>query len=83
MNFSRGHRFGKDPMLLWLWCRLSAAAMIQPLAQELPYVMGTTLKSKIIINKKNKIKSATESKREKWKDKNNERGIESGYKGLI
>ena len=27
-------------MLLWLWCRPAAAAMIRPLALELPYVMN-------------------------------------------
>ena len=30
-------------MLVWLWCRLAAAAMIQPLARELPYA-GVALK---------------------------------------
>ena len=27
----------EDPALLWLWCRLAAAALIHPLAWELPY----------------------------------------------
>ena len=27
-----GHRCGSGTTLLWLWCRLAAAAMIQPLA---------------------------------------------------
>ena len=27
-----GHRRGLDPMVLWLWCRLAAVALIQPLA---------------------------------------------------
>ena len=27
----------KDPVLLWLWCRLAATAPIQPLAWEPPY----------------------------------------------
>ena len=31
-------------MLLWLWCGLAAAAPIQPLAWELPYVAGAALK---------------------------------------
>ena len=30
--------------LLWLWYRLAAAAPIQPLVWELPYVVGVTLK---------------------------------------
>ena len=37
-----GH--SSDPELLWLWCRLEAAALIQPLAWELPYVTGAALK---------------------------------------
>ena len=34
--------------MLWLWCRLAAAAAasIQPLAWELPYVAGVALKTK-------------------------------------
>ena len=36
----------KDPALLWLWCRLAAAAQIQPLAWELPYATGAALKKK-------------------------------------
>ena len=30
--------------MLWLWCRLAAAAPIQPLAWELPYATDTALK---------------------------------------
>ena len=30
----------------WLWCRLAAAAPIQPLALELPYVTGVTGRKK-------------------------------------
>ena len=32
--------------LLWLWGRPAAEAPIQPLARELPYATGTTLKRK-------------------------------------
>ena len=35
-----------DPMLLWLWCRLAAAAPISPLAWELPYAVCVALKRK-------------------------------------
>ena len=35
----------KDPMLLWLWCRPAAAALIWSLALELPYATGAALKS--------------------------------------
>ena len=34
------------PTLLWLWCRLPAAALIQPLVQEPPYSVSVALKSK-------------------------------------
>ena len=37
-------RFGLDPVLLWLWHRLTAAAPIPPLAREVPYVAGLPLK---------------------------------------
>jgi len=36
----------KDPELLWLWHRLVTAALIRPLAPELPYVAGRALKEK-------------------------------------
>ena len=39
-----GRRCGSDPELLWLWCRLAAAAPIHLLAWELPYAMGEALK---------------------------------------
>ena len=35
----------KDPALLWLWCRLAARASTGPLAWELPYAAGATLKT--------------------------------------
>ena len=33
----------KDLVLLWLWCRPAATALIQSLAWELPYAMGVAL----------------------------------------
>ena len=33
-------------MLLWLWQRPAAAALIQPLAQEIPHVTSAALKRK-------------------------------------
>ena len=36
----------KDPALLWLWCRLAAAALIWPLALEPSYAAGAALKNK-------------------------------------
>ena len=44
MSCAVGHRCGSDPALLWLWCRLAAAALIGPLAWELPYATGAALK---------------------------------------
>ena len=38
-----GCRCGSDPELLWLWCRLAAVALIQPLAWEPPYATGAAL----------------------------------------
>jgi len=47
MRCGVGHRHGLDPELLWLWCRLAAAALIQPLACELPYVACVALNKQI------------------------------------
>ena len=44
MSCGIGHRRGADPTLLWLWCRLAAAALIRLLAWELPYATGAALK---------------------------------------
>ena len=44
MSYGIGRRRGSDPAWLWLWCRLAAAALIQPVAWEPPYVMGEALK---------------------------------------
>ena len=44
MSCGVGHRHGSDPELLWLWCRLAAAAPSRPLAWELPYAMGVAIK---------------------------------------
>ena len=35
-----------DLVLLWLWHRSAASALIQPLARELPYAVGVALKKK-------------------------------------
>ena len=39
-----GCRHSSDVVLLWLWCRLAAVALIQPLAWKPPYVSGAALK---------------------------------------
>ena len=41
-----GRRCGLEPALLWLWCRLAAAALIRTLAWPLPYATGATIKKK-------------------------------------
>ena len=43
MSCGVGQRCGLDPMLLWLWRRLAATALIKPLAWELPYAMDAAL----------------------------------------
>ena len=43
MSSGVGCRHSLDPALLWLWCRLAAAAPIGPLAWEPPYAMGAAL----------------------------------------
>ena len=35
-----------DTVLLWLWCRLAAAAPVQSIAQKLSYAVGAALKRK-------------------------------------
>ena len=40
MSCGVGRRCRLDLMLLWLWHRLAATAMIRPLAWEPPYDMG-------------------------------------------
>ena len=37
-------RRGSDPELLWMWHRLAAAALIQPLAWECPHAMAVAIK---------------------------------------
>ena len=44
MSCGVGHRHGSDLVLLWLWHRLAAVALIRPLAWELPCAVGTALK---------------------------------------
>ena len=44
MSCGIGRRLYLDLALLWLWHRLLAAAPVWPLARELPYAAGATLK---------------------------------------
>ena len=41
-----GHRCSSDLILLWLWHRSEALALIQPLAWEPPYAVGVAIKKK-------------------------------------
>jgi len=43
MSSGVGRRLGSDPVLLWLWHRLVATALIRPLAWEPPCATGTAL----------------------------------------
>ena len=52
MGCGVGCRYGSDPVLLWLWHRLAAAALIRPLAWEPPYVMGPALEKTKRLKKK-------------------------------
>ena len=46
MSCGVGHRHILDLVLLWLWHRLVAVALILPLAWELPYAEDVALKRK-------------------------------------
>ena len=48
-----------DPALLWLWGRLAAAVLIQPLSWELPHAMGEALKQQKQTNNQKKKKVRT------------------------
>ena len=51
MSCGVGHRHSMNPVLISLWHRLAAVALIQPLAWKLPYAAQAALKSQ----KKKKI----------------------------
>ena len=44
MTCGVGHRCSSDPMLLWLWYRSAAVALIWPQDWELPHATGAGLK---------------------------------------
>ena len=44
MSCGINRRRGSDTVLLWLWCRLAATALIQSLAWEPPYAVGAAQK---------------------------------------
>ena len=47
-------RRGSDPVLLWLWSRPTAAALIRPLSWEPPYAVGAALEKDKKTKKKKK-----------------------------
>ena len=51
-----GHRCNSDPMLLWLWYRPAATAVIRPLAWEPPYAVAAALKRQKTKKRKTKGK---------------------------
>ena len=51
-----GCRRGLDPALLWLWRRLVATALIQPLAWESPYAAGAAQEIATTTDKRQKKK---------------------------
>ena len=55
--------YGSNPMLLWLWSRPAAAALIRPLPWEPPYATGSALKTK---RKERKRERKEGSKRQAW-----------------
>ena len=48
MSCGVGHRHGSVLVLLWLWCRLAGAALIQPLAWKLPHATAVALRNQKI-----------------------------------
>ena len=53
MSCGVGRRRGSDLVLLWLWCRPAAAALIRPLAWEPPCAAGVALKRQKTNRQKN------------------------------
>ena len=64
MSCSVGRRWGSDLGWLWLWHRVEAVALIQPLAGESPYAVGEAQKKK------------KKKKRQKTKDKKTQKSLE-------
>ena len=53
-------RFGSDLVLLWLWRKPPATALIRLLVEEPPHATGTTLKRKKTKNKHKRLEMADE-----------------------
>ena len=68
MSCGVGCRCSSDPVLLWLWRRLAATALIGPLAWESPYATGAALeKAKRQKKKKRNTERASLNKQKKKK----------------
>ena len=59
MSYGVGRRCGSDPMLLWLWHRQVATALIRPLGWEPPCAAGAALEK---AKKQNKQKNKNKNK---------------------
>ena len=72
MSCGVGHRGGSDSTWLWLWHRLAATALIQPLAWERPCATGVALKGQ---------KTKKRERKRGWrKKKEREEGRKEGIK---
>ena len=58
-----GRSRGSDPLLLWLWCRPKAVALIIPLAWEPPYAVGEALRKTKRPKQNKKKKTKTKQKK--------------------
>ena len=63
MSCGIGCRRGSDLVVLWLWCKPAATALVQPLAWEPQYAAGAALK-KTKKKKKKKEKEKIKKKKE-------------------
>ena len=65
MSCGVGCRHGLDRVLLWLWCRPAATALIEPLAWEPPHAVSAALeKTKRQKDKKNQKPKTKQNKKE-------------------
>ena len=73
-----GYRCNSELALLWLCCRLAAAALIQPIVWEPPYAVGVALKTP-----KEKRKKERKEKKFKMVQKNGNIYYTHGLEALI
>ena len=81
MGCGVGCRCGSGPVLLWLWCRLAAAATVQPLAQEVLYAAGLAIRRQI--NKVDKLLVTLTKKIERMQITNGRNDKEDIIKDLM